>query len=214
MNRRALLKYTAYLTGYAVTAPLTSAILSGCKAEEPTIDFTPAFFTSDEYENVAAMVNTMLPPTSTPGAKELGVPQFIDLVLSIYTEEKDMVKIRTGLNTWTQTAAQEAGKPYYELKPEEQLDLLNKLDAEARQQADELTELGQNRILQGMPKDPTTLEDEEDKAPWWLMLKDLAIGGYYSSEKIGTEVLAYDPVPGPYQGCIPLEDVGKTWSLN
>ncbi len=32
-------------------------------------------------------------------------------------------------------------------------------------------------------------------------------------EFIGKNVLNYDPVPGPYQGCIPFTDVGKVWSL-
>ena len=42
-------------------------------------------------------------------------------------------------------------------------------------------------------------DDEEDALqPWWLGLKSMLIGSYFSSEQIGLEVLAYDPVPGPY----------------
>jgi len=37
--------------------------------------------------------------------------------------------------------------------------------------------------------------------------------GYYTSEKVGEEILSYDPVPGVFQGCIPLSDVGNAWSL-
>jgi len=39
--------------------------------------------------------------------------------------------------------------------------------------------------------------------------------GYFSSEKVGEEVLNYDPIPGQQLGCIPLKDVpnGRTWSF-
>jgi hypothetical protein len=210
MNRRALLKYTAYLTGYAVAAPLSSAIFSGCKAEAPTTPFIPAFFTDDEYQHLSAMINTMLPPTATPGAVALGVPQFVDLVLSVYSEAEDKDKVREGLGTWSADVKQQSGKPYYELSPAEQLSLLNQLDAAARERADAITAADQQYIQQYQNNNV----EKDEESPWWLMLKEIAIGGYYSSEKIGTEVLAYDPVPGPYQGCIPLEEVGNAWSLD
>jgi hypothetical protein len=209
MNRRSLLKYTAYLTGYAAVAPLSSAILSGCKAEAPVTAFIPAFFTEDEYQHVVAMVNTMLPPTATPGAVELGVPEFIDLVLSVYSEAEEMEEIKAGLSSWSTSINQQTGKPYYELPATEQLSLLNQLDETSRKQADASTAEDQAYIRQY--KDNNV--DKEEEPTWWLTLKSIAIGGYYSTEKIGTEVLAYDPVPGPYQGCIPLEEVGRAWSL-
>ena len=201
MDRRDVLKYTAYLTGYAVTAPLTSAILSGCKSEPAAPDFVPAFFTAEEFPAVRTMANLMLPETDTPGADELGIPAFVDTVLAKYTEAEDQEKLRTGLQTWLQAVATQENAAYADLPEEEQLRLLNELDQEMKLLAEE---------LEG--KDLTE-EEEEDAGPWWLGLKSLMIGGYFSSEYVGTEVLAYDPVPGVYQGCIPLSEVGSSWSL-
>jgi hypothetical protein len=48
--------------------------------------------------------------------------------------------------------------------------------------------------------------------PFYRMMKELALLGYFHSEKIGMEYLAYDPIPGPYQGCIDYGDVGKVWT--
>lgn len=201
MDRRAILKYTAYMTGYAITAPLTSAFLSGCKAEPTAPDYVPVYCSEATYQNLVAVVNTLLPPTSTPGAVEIGVPAFMDLVLDKYTEEEDRQKMMSGFETWLTTVQNNAGSPYHALAAEEQLKQLNALDQEAIAIAESLE--GQQ------------LDEEEWKAkqPWWLEMKALAINGYFASEKIGTEILAYDPVPGPYQGCIPLSEVGKTWSL-
>jgi hypothetical protein len=30
---------------------------------------------------------------------------------------------------------------------------------------------------------------------------------------VGKEVLNYDPVPGHYDGCVPLSDIGNAWTL-
>ena len=201
MDRRAILKYTAYVTGYAITAPLTSAFLSGCKAEPTAPDYVPVYFSETTYQNLVAVVDTMLPATSTPGAVEIGVPAFMDLVVGKYTEEEDRLKMMNGFESWLTTVQNNAGTPYHALPAEEQLKLLNALDQEAIATAESL----EGKIL----------SEDEMKAlqPWWLDMKALVINGYFASEKIGTEVLAYDPVPGPYQGCIPLSNVGKTWSL-
>jgi hypothetical protein len=201
MDRRAILKYTAYVTGYAITAPLTSAFLSGCKAEPAAPDFIPSYLSENTYLNLKAVVNTMLPTTSTPGAVEIGVPEFMDLVLDKYTEEKDRLKMVGGFETWLTTVQESPESPYHTLTAEKQLQLLHTLDQEAIAIAES---------LEGQDLDE---EELEDKQPWWLDLKSLAINGYFASEQVGTNVLAYDPVPGPYQGCIPLSDVGKAWSL-
>ncbi|MEL7427845.1 MAG: gluconate 2-dehydrogenase subunit 3 family protein [Bacteroidota bacterium] len=202
MDRRDVLKYTAYLTGYAVTAPLTSAILSGCKSEPAAPDFIPSFFTAEEYPAVRQMAELMLPKTDTPGAGELGIPQFVDKVLSTFTKPKDQERLRTGLNTWLGSIANEGGSPYAELGAEDQLRILNELDTTSKASAEELEGLGLSK------------EEKKERTPWWLDLKGLIIGGYFSSEYIGTEVLAYDPVPGAYLGCIPVSETGgKNWSL-
>lgn len=201
MDRRAILKYTAYATGYAITAPLVSAFLSGCNAEPAAPDYIPSFLSEETYLSLRAMTNVMLPATATPGAVEVGVPEFIDLVLDKYTEEEEQLKIKEGLNAWLSSVQESPEEPYHKFSAEEQLRLLNELDAEAKAKAES---------LEGVP-----LTEEEHLAqwPWWINFKGLIINSYFASARVGTEVLAYDPVPGVYQGCIPLEEVGKTWSL-
>lgn len=202
MDRRTILKYTAYATGFAIAAPLTSALFSGCKAEPAAPDYKPVFLDADTYKSVAAMAEAMLPATKTPGAAEVGVPAFIDRVLAGYTEPEHQTRIQTGMAAWLQSVATaNGGKAYHALEPTQQLSLLNTLDTESKAAAEAL------------PTSGLSPEEREMRYPWWLSVKELAIGGYFSSEKIGTEVLAYDPIPGVYQGCIPLSDVGATWSL-
>lgn len=45
-------------------------------------------------------------------------------------------------------------------------------------------------------------------------LKQQAISFYLATEPVATEFLNYLPVPGPYQGCIPVSEVDhKAWAL-
>jgi hypothetical protein len=220
MDRRAILKYTAYVTGYALTAPLTAAFLSGCKAEPTAPDFQPSFLSENTYRGMRAMVDAMLPETKTPGAVEMGVPEFIDLVLDTYAEEELQQHIQQGLQRWLSDTQQADAKPYHELDPTEQLRLLNELDTAAKQEAEAMEEA--EALAAG--REPSTDEEVQqgldpngdlvkELQPWWLELKSLAINGFFASQYIGTEVLAYDPVPGVYNGAYPLSEVGRAWSL-
>ena len=73
--------------------------------------------------------------------------------------------------------------------PERQVSLVEKLVEEARKEP------------QSQPK------------PFFLLAKEMVLLGFFTSEVGATEVLHYDPVPGGYLGCKPLQEVGgKTWA--
>ena len=46
-------------------------------------------------------------------------------------------------------------------------------------------------------------------------LRSFSIWAYKSSEEVGEKVLAYDPIPSVFNGCMPLQEAtgGKAWSL-
>jgi gluconate 2-dehydrogenase gamma chain len=88
MDRREALKRTAWLMGGVVSAPAIVGILKGCTAK-PTIDWKPVFLTEDQAALVTQVADVIIPKTDTPGAKDAGVPSFIDLML------KDVYSKRT-----------------------------------------------------------------------------------------------------------------------
>lgn len=45
------------------------------------------------------------------------------------------------------------------------------------------------------------------------MLKELTLVGYYTSEVGATEELRFVQVPGRWEGCVPFEEVGRTWAI-
>lgn len=49
--------------------------------------------------------------------------------------------------------------------------------------------------------------------PFFLRMKELTTTGYFTSEIGATQALAYLPIPGQFNGCMPLEKGQKTWAL-
>lgn len=80
MNRREAIQRTALALGYAISAPALAGVLNGCKAA-PDLSYKPVFFTEDQARTVAELAEIIIPKTTTPGAKDAGVPGFIDSML-------------------------------------------------------------------------------------------------------------------------------------
>ena len=89
MDRREALKRTAWLMGGAVSAPAIMGILKGCTAK-PTIDWKPVFLSADQGVLVSQVSEIIIPKTDTPGAKDVGVPGFIDQIVGeCYAKEDE-----------------------------------------------------------------------------------------------------------------------------
>ncbi|MFK7924204.1 MAG: gluconate 2-dehydrogenase subunit 3 family protein [Bacteroidia bacterium] len=105
MKRREVLKYTAYLSGAALSAPLISSILSGCNPEASTQGeaFNPQFFNPDQFSLLERVVDTILPKTDSPAASEVGVHRMVDHMLSVAYSKEDRASYESsfkGLDTY------------------------------------------------------------------------------------------------------------------
>ncbi|MES2519027.1 MAG: gluconate 2-dehydrogenase subunit 3 family protein [Bacteroidota bacterium] len=49
--------------------------------------------------------------------------------------------------------------------------------------------------------------------PFFQRMKELTVTGYFTSEIGATKALAYLPIPGKFEGCIPLKAGQKAWAL-
>ena len=48
---------------------------------------------------------------------------------------------------------------------------------------------------------------------FFQIIRSMTLLGYFTSEVGATQALAYDPIPGTYEGCIPINKYGgKSWS--
>jgi gluconate 2-dehydrogenase gamma chain len=192
MNRRDAIQRTALILGYAVSAPALMGILKGCKAA-PELNYQPVFLSEEQAGVVSELAEILLPKTDTPGAKDVGVPRFIDQVVNECYAKEDQDRFLQGLQKFDEDARKAFGDSFVYGETADQL-------AFVKQQHDEAVAM--------IKADPSA------KRPFILMVKELTLLGYFTSEPGATQVLQYEPVPGAYHGCVPLTKVGKTWATS
>jgi len=196
MNRREAIKGLGLSFGYAVATPAILSILQSCKNEGQSSTWKPQFLTQDEGAVLRNLVDLIIPKTDDlPGALDVGVPSFFDLYLDKVSSTKEQENFKNGIAS----IVKELNKPVNKLKNEDYDALLSK-------------------YLRAKPEEIEAFKNNENES---LVLQNLVslrnrtVWAYKQSEKIGEEVLAYDPIPGKQQGCISLEEAtgGKAWSL-
>ncbi len=196
MNRRDYIKQTALMLGYTFAAGTSAELMSACK-KEAQLDWSPVFLSKNQGYLVAEIAETILPETATPGAKALGVPQFIDLMLKDLLNEEQQQEFLDGLKSFEEKCENTHKKDFVSL---------SKTEREAFLVAEDRASPGFPTSMWGINLDPNP-----KPITFYRRLKSLCLMGFYNSEKIGKEVLVYDPIPGGYQGCIPLNGQ-NAWS--
>jgi hypothetical protein len=184
--RRAMLKRAAWLLGGAISAPAALAFLEGCSAkQEPpaAAGATSRFLDASGLALVAEIAEILIPKTETSGAKDAGVPAFIDAALGALYPAADQARFKSGL-TQFESAARSAGKPFLEQ------------DAAARA-----------AFVRGSLE--AALAEDRDPKPFILMTRELTLLGYFSSKVGITENMEYVAVPTAYHGCVPLSQMKK-----
>ena len=189
MDRKEAIKRTALIMGGIVFAPSALGVLKGCTAR-PGVDWNPQFFDTDQARLITDLSDIIIPDTDTPGAAAAGVPAFIEEMVSTAYDEDAQNQFLSGLDAFNSLAREAHGNDYADLDPAVQY-----------QFADD-----QNRAAVGGE------HMEEEGTAFFLQMKELTLMGYFTSEVGAKETLRYEKVPGRYEGCIPFEEVGKTWA--
>jgi gluconate 2-dehydrogenase gamma chain len=196
MNRREALQQVAWLMGGAISAPAVLGVLNGCTPRQEA-GWKPVFLTDAQGALVGEVAEIMIPRTDTPGAKDVGVPSFIDLMLKDAYAKKDQDRFIAGLKQFDAQAQEQYGREFTQLDPAQRGALVR---------ATHETATAFERSYTGT----AALE-----RPFVLMTKELTLLGYFTSQVGVTQVLQYNPLPGAYRGCVALSEAGngKTWAV-
>ena len=191
MKRRDVLKYTALATGTILSAPLIAGILTGCRSEVAVVDpYKPIFFNEQEFSIIEQIIDIILPKTDSPSASEVGVQNIMDTMIGSTYNSEDQIKWKNNF-----------------------LALLAKLNNNPEDL--EFKNVKKNVTLENFEKLRT--EVYETEIPVKAAIADLrqhTIAYYLSTEEISTNFLNYLPVPGQYESCITVAEMGgKAWAL-
>ena len=197
MKRRDAIKNTALLGGSAALSSTLLSLLQSCQAESQ-LDWEPKFLSTDHAQLVSSLVDSIIPTTDTPGGLDMKVDRFIDLVFYKVYDEAGQKQVVAEMDQFNEKCASKFGKAFHQLDAEQKKTVLQEEEANSPKTG---------RGVWGMSVEKT------EPVGFYRSLKSMAVWGYCSSEEIGKNVLNYDPIPGPYQGCIPFSEVGKVYSL-
>jgi hypothetical protein len=131
--------------------------------------------TTSQEALLAEIVETIIPATDTPGAKELGVHQFVQKMVADCFEQKVQESLVKGLNNVEETAKKNGTTSFAALGKTGRTELLKGLEAGG----------GEGKEFYGL-------------------VKGLTIRGYMTSEYVMTNLTGYEMVPGRYHGCVPV----------
>jgi hypothetical protein len=140
----------------------------------------PRALTAPEYEIVVSAAERIIPRTTTPGATDARVADFIDIMLADWYDPPDRARFKAGLRELDQSAVRVTGHAFVRAEERQQIGLLETLDRELS--------------VRRKAKEPSA--DDH----WFAMLKHLTIWGYYTSRPGIIEELGVQLVPGRYDG--------------
>ena len=197
MDRRKAIRNTGLFIGAAVAVPSLIVLLDSCNTTDRTA-WSPQFFTAEEADCISALVDTILPRTATPGALDVNVDVFLDKLFAQTYDDTGQQQIRKDIAEFNSKCQKTYGDVFAKLGNTDRVTMLK---------AEERTS---GKFSQGIWGKSIGVQET---IGFYRSIKAMAIWAYSTSERIGKEVLSYDPIPGAYLGCIPLSDVGNKWSL-
>lgn len=183
MNRREAVQYISLLLGGTIVG---AEAFIGCKSGEDKLEFS-----DDDVAFLNEVGETILPKTSTPGAKEANVGEQIKVMVNDCYERKDQQIFHNGMKDLNERAKKTYNNDFVDLKPEQRHELLVKLDNEQKQHM-------QNHEP-GQPKH------------YFRLMKELTLLSFFTSEIGCKEARRYVETPGSYQACIPYAKGDKAW---
>ncbi|MBY0534858.1 MAG: gluconate 2-dehydrogenase subunit 3 family protein [Chitinophagaceae bacterium] len=188
MNRREALSRVAVLVGGTVVG--AEFFLSGCKTGADKAAGLP--LSKETIALLDEIAETIIPATSTPGAKEAKVGEFMNTMVMDCYEEKDQKVFLEGIGKVNEACEKMHKTDFMSATPQQRKDLLIALDKEAKEYQ-----------KSKKPEDPTH---------YFSLMKQLTLLGFFTSEVGATKALRYVAVPGKYEGCVPYKKGDRAWA--
>lgn len=144
----------------------------------------PRVLTDERSALVASLADAIIPRTDTPGATDVGVPAFVDVIVAEYDSDEERAAFLAGLDAINARIKSVGDASFAAMSPDAQRLLLDELDKPADRQA--------------------------APARAWSRLKGLVVHGYFTSEPVQKDVLKTVIMPGRFDGNAPVKTVGAS----
>lgn len=138
----------------------------------------PRGLTDAQLAFVSAVADTILPRSDSPGATDVGVPAFVDVIVSENYDDAERAAFVAGLAALDALARSSGGSSFAGLAPDARGQVLAEIEDDSNHHA-------------------------EPAHTYWR-LKGLVIHGYFTSEQVMKDVLHVQIMPGKFDGAAPM----------
>lgn len=177
IDRRALLRSAILLVGGSIAGLPELTLAQTSKVDR--------FFTAGQFATMAEVADIILPQTDTPGAKEAGVPEVLDALMTNWASAERQLQFRTLIDEMDRAAVAAAGAPLPALPAARRLEVVRAFDAEKISAGD----------------------------PVYKKFKELVLTLFYSSEAGATRELRYELIPGKWEPGIEVAPDTRAWAF-
>lgn len=190
-RREAIRRVTALLGGATLIGGTT--LMAACNRERTATSaagygtFTPA-----DIAWLDEVADTIVPTTSTPGAKAAAVGHFMAVMVTDTYDPKDQQIFRAGMTQLEDAARKAHGADFLAATPAQRLALLETLDREQKAYQD--------------------AKKGSDPNHYFRMMKELTLVGYFTSEIGVTQAMRYRESPGRFDPCVPYTAGETIWA--
>jgi hypothetical protein len=173
MKRRELLRVLASSAALAAIPQKKLAAWSRVASGIPVQDgLSPAHLSL-----VRAIADTIIPRTNTPGATDVGVHKFVDVVVNEFLTDEERAAALAGFDAIDNLARTQSNVTFAELSADKRSAMIDSFEKADR----------------GV---------EPSKTYW--RLKGVVVHGYFTSERVMTDVLKVTVMPGKFEGAAPV----------
>ncbi len=147
---------------------------------------------------IAALAESIIPATDSPGAKEAGVHEYIIVMVKDCTEKKAQNKFIDGLKELQRYCSFSFSKTFQQCSLQQQQQTLKHFEERGK---------SNNGII-------GKVESRFFGQSFFATLKKYTAEGYCTSEAGATKGLSYLYIPGKYIGCTPLQRGQRSWATH
>src|SRR5262245_40558919 len=183
---------------------LLSFALDRSALDEAMVQGTSAFSVAD-IALLDEIAETILPETSSPGAKAAKTGAFMAVMVTATYTARDQQVFREGLSQLESACRARHGVGLMQASAPQRLSLLQVLDREQKTAMEERANAPRSRA-------PAAPPAEERPAHYFRMMKELTLLGYFTSEVGYTKAMRYLESPGRFDPCAPHAPGDKSWA--
>ena len=188
MNRREAISRIALLVGGTLSAPTLFAMESVGKVKTRSALEAAFSLTEAQRAIVAEVAEHIIPKTTTAGAKDAGVPAFIVMMLNDCYKSPEQTSFLEGV-------ADLEKKNFISLSKEEQIAALKQVETDTKEL---MKSYEVKQVKVGDNVDKENLEGKKG-VPFWRLMKELTLLGYFTSEQGIKASFVYEPIPGKFE---------------